>query len=747
MKRNYFDKWLGIIALCVAFCVCTDVVCAQSDTDDADHYLDSLVALLNSNIAPDERLELLDQIGYAHYNVDSTAKYAQLELNLAKELKNSEKIGNAYKLLGWCSYIHDDYSRSCDFYREAINCFDSAGMHDKLASAYYGLASALGVMGDDMLADDYYNRALNIFVEIRDTACVAEVWRKKGIASTNFHLYMTADDYFHRALKLDSLRNDSAAIGEDIYMLGANEFSKYKDYADMQALTLARDIMLEAYGIEERHGEWQIKLIVIQSLMDLYMEMAKHAEGNERAVAIDSSRFFLNLAKSTIESSSLAEESVYIDFWEADYLILNNRAAEALVILNRVELMPSLVWEKEMRMCELMIACYEQLGDYKNALKYTNLRTMLDKETYKRDFAVKTTRTSTALEFERDMHQRELAAQRQKYVIRIVAVSLVLMSLLFVTILLGFLRKRKLSRELAIQKDEVLRKNDELNLRNDKILAQRDEIEQQRNSIIRTNQTITASINYAKHVQDAAVTSKEVMDSIFGDSLIIWKPMNIVSGDFYWAVEKNGLKMIAVADCTGHGVAGAFMSMFGISTLNSVTAAPQTLSSAAGVLNQMRTKIIEELHQSSDSGDSLESIDMAFCIINTKKMQMHYAGANRPLLIVRKGKPLIFKPDKMPVGLHVLHNGPFTDNIIDLEPDDTIYFYTDGISDQFGSDGIRDIGKYTNKRLYSLLTEVSAMSFEQQAKVICERLDQWRAQPNGTLVEQIDDQLLVGIKV
>ena len=126
MKRNYFDKWLGIIVLCVAFCVCTDVVCAQSDIDDTDQHLDSLVAMLNSNLTPDERLELLDQIGYAHYNVDSTAKYAQLELNLAKELKNSEKIGNAYKLLGWCSYIHDDYSRSCEFYREAINCLEDA---------------------------------------------------------------------------------------------------------------------------------------------------------------------------------------------------------------------------------------------------------------------------------------------------------------------------------------------------------------------------------------------------------------------------------------------------------------------------------------------------------------------------------------------------------------------------------------------------------------------------------------------
>ncbi|MBO7144633.1 MAG: SpoIIE family protein phosphatase [Salinivirgaceae bacterium] len=747
MKGKRFNKWLETIMLCAALCVCTNVVCAQSDNDDARHYFDSLTALLNGNITPEERLELLGQISYEHYNVDSTAKYANMALELARKLKNSAMIGSAYNLLGWCSYIHDDSERACQYYREAINCFDSAGLTAQLALSYYGLASALNVMGDDMMADDYYNQALNIYVEQRDTFHVADIWRKKGIASMNFHLFMTAEEYFVRALKLDSLRNDSAAIGKDIYMLGANEFSKYKDYADMQALTLARNMMLDAYGIEERYGDWAIKYMVVQSLMDLYMEMAKHAEGEERAANIDSSRFFLNLTKSAIENSSLTEDAVYIDFWEADYLILSNRAAEALTILQRVELMPSLAWEKEMRMCDLIIDCYQQLGDYKNALKYTNLRTMLDKETYKRDFAVKTTRSSTALEFERDMHQRELAAQRQKYVIRIVAVSLVLMSSLFVTILLGFLRKRKLSRELAMQKDEVQKKNDELKLRNDKILTQRDEIEMQRNSIIRTNQAITASINYAKHVQDAAVTSKEVMDSIFGDSLIIWKPMNIVSGDFYWAVEKNGLKMIAVADCTGHGVAGAFMSMFGISTLNSVTATSQTLTSAAGVLNQMRAKIIEELHQSSGNGESLESIDMAFCIIDSKTMQMHYAGANRPLLIVRDGKMLTYKPDKMPVGLHVLHSSPFTDNIIDLKPDDRIYFYTDGITDQFGSDGTRDISKFSNKRLCSMLTELANLPFDQQSAIISERLALWRTQPNGTLMEQIDDQLLVGIRI
>jgi tetratricopeptide (TPR) repeat protein len=335
-------------------------VYAQPATDDEGPRLDSLIALLHGEISNSERLEILDEIGFAHYNVDSTAKYANMELKLARELNDRAKIGNAYRLLGWCCYMHDDYERSCEFYTEAINCFDSLGLQEELASVCYGLASTFNVLGDDIMADEYYNRALSYYVEVRNSARVAEIWRKKGGVSSNFHLYMTADDYFRRAMHLDSLNNDSAAIGEDIYLIGANEFTKYSDYADMQALTLARDMMVQAYGIETRHGDWMRMYNVTQKLADVYMALAKNAEGVERTKAIDSSRFYLNYMKSVIENTSMVEEAVYIDFWEADYLILNNRAAEALPILNRIELMPTLVWEKEMRMCDLMIACYEQ---------------------------------------------------------------------------------------------------------------------------------------------------------------------------------------------------------------------------------------------------------------------------------------------------------------------------------------------------------------------------------------------------
>ena len=221
--------------------------------------------------------------------------------------------------------------------------------------------------------------------------------------------------------------------------------------------------------------------------------------------------------------SSLSEDGVYLDLWQVNFFMINGRFNEALAVLKEVEKITNMLWHKEIRMCELMVDCYKELGDYKNALKYTNLRTMLDKETYKRDFAVKSTQTSANIDFERRMHQRELAAQHQKYMTRIAIISLLLMSALFVVILLGFLRKRKLSRELAVQKDEVLQKNNELNIRNEEILAQRDEIEKQRNSITRTNQAITASIKYAKspdRFNVKAITTNAKMGIAYGSGLV-----------------------------------------------------------------------------------------------------------------------------------------------------------------------------------------------------------------------------------
>ncbi len=738
---------LRIMVMCAAVVVGSASVSAQADIDNTDTMIDSLTALLSDDIAPAQRLAVLEQISLNHYNVDSTEKYARMELALARQLRCGLEAANANRYLGWCCYHRDEYEKSCEYYREAINGYDSLGMRRELATGYYGLASALGVIGDDVMADDYYSRALTIYIDLRDTLSMAEIYRKKGYTSSHFHLYETAAGYFHRAYRLDSLCNDSAAIGEDIYMLGFNEFLKYRDFAEFEALDSARVRMLKAIGIENRHGDWQRRFVIVQDLMDVFMEIAKIQTGDERAAALDISRFYRDMVEEMLNVSSLSEDGVYLDLWQVNFFMINGRFNEALAVLKEVEKITNMLWHKEIRMCELMVDCYKELGDYKNALKYTNLRTMLDKETYKRDFAVKSTQTSANIDFERRMHQRELAAQHQKYMTRIAIISLLLMSALFVVILLGFLRKRKLSRELAVQKDEVLQKNNELNIRNEEILAQRDEIEKQRNSITRTNQAITASIKYAKHVQDAAVTSKEEMNRIFGDSLIYWRPMNIVSGDFYWAIEKGECKMIAVADCTGHGVPGAFMSMFGISTLNSITASIGPTNSAAEVLNQMRAKIIEELHQTSDSGEALESIDMAFCIIDAKQGLMHYAGANRPLLIARNGDIITCRPDRMPVGLHVIHNGPFTDNIIDIKPGDIIYMFTDGITDQFGTDDNQGTEKFTIVRLQNLLKDVSSLTFEQQAAAIGERIAEWRTLPDGTLSEQIDDQLLVGIKV
>ena len=747
MGKKQF-KLIFTIVLCAVMSVAAAPASAQEDIDATRPVLDSLEALLRTDLAPEHRLNVLEQISFLHYNVDSTEMYARQELSLARQLHRGLEIANANIYLGWCYYYRDEYERACDYYRESINCYDSLGMTKELAAGYYGLATSLGVLGDDLLADDYYSRALSIYITLRDTAAEAEIYRKKGLTSSNFHLYETADDFFNRALRLDSHRNDSAAIGEDIYMLGVNEFSKYKDFTDLEALDSARCRMLKALDIEERYGSMNRQTVIVQDLMEVFMEIAKRNTGDKRTAALDTSRMYYNRLSEMLENLSVSEEGYYLDLWNANFLMLEGRYREALKVLKEIEKIPNLLWEKEMRMCDLMIVCNRELGDYKSALKYTNLRTMLDKETYKRDFAVKSTQTSANLEFERKMHQRELAAQHQKFLIWAAVFSLILMSILFVVILINYLRKRKLNRELAAQKDEVLRKNNELNQRNEEILAQRDEIVKQRNSIKHTNLAITASISYAKHIQDAAVTTREAMNSIFGDCLVYWKPMNIVSGDFYWATQRGPYKILVVADCTGHGVPGAFMSMFGISTLNSLLGFEDQITNAAQVLDLMREKIIAGLHQNAVGDEAIESIDMSLCIINTQKKRIHYAGANRPIAIVRKGELTAYKPDRMPVGQHVLCGRPFTNNIIDYEPGDTVYMYTDGMTDQFGFETAdSEIGKFSTKRLHKLLAEIADRPFTIQSAIIDNRLTKWRTQPDGTLAEQIDDQLIVGVKV
>lgn len=248
---------------------------------------------------------------------------------------------------------------------------------------------------------------------------------------------------------------------------------------------------------------------------------------------------------------------------------------------------------------------------------------------------------------------------------------------------------------------------------------------------------VNESINYAKIIQKALYPKKEKIGKIFEEYFVLNIPKDTISGDFYWIKKINNKVFFAVADCTGHGVPGAMMSMLGMSLLNEVVVANHTLN-ANEILNILRDKIKEALSQSIDNVTALDGMDISFCILNLENNILQYAGAYNSLLFVRNNKLLSVKADKQPIGIHI-KEWSFTNNIVQLQKGDIIYLSTDGYYDQFGGANTQ---KFLKRNFEELLTTVSKHNLSEQYCLLLRNFQQWKGQN-----EQTDDVMIIGIKI
>lgn len=297
--------------------------------------------------------------------------------------------------------------------------------------------------------------------------------------------------------------------------------------------------------------------------------------------------------------------------------------------------------------------------------------------------------------------------------------------LIYIAIRLSVQRVKKQNERLEMIVDE----------RTAEIANKNKELEHQKVEIEEKNKDITDSIIYAKRIQNTILPSKERLNQYFNDYFVLYKPKDIVSGDFYWSVEKNGKYLFSAVDCTGHGVPGAFVSLVGSNSLNRCVN-EFNLIHPNEILDQLRELVVEAFAQEG-STDVKDGMDIALCSIDFEKGELEYAGANNALYILRKGELLETKADKQPIGAFE-HSKPFTNNVIKLEKGDRIYVFSDGYVDQFGGPKGK---KFKSKAFKDILCEIYDMPMQEQKKVLDKTIVEWQ----GNL-EQIDDICVFGVK-
>jgi serine phosphatase RsbU (regulator of sigma subunit) len=277
----------------------------------------------------------------------------------------------------------------------------------------------------------------------------------------------------------------------------------------------------------------------------------------------------------------------------------------------------------------------------------------------------------------------------------------------------------------------------EKQLRKDKQILE-DRVRERTAEIEAQKQEITSSIEYASRIQKAMLPIEDHFRNTFSDHFIFFKPRDIVSGDFYWIGEDENHVFFTVADCTGHGVPGAFMSTMGISTLNEIITNKRDLQ-ANTVLNLLRDKTKNSLHQTGKEGEAADGMDVAFCILHKNKKTLEFSGAYNPMFIFQGGEFKEYKADRMPIGIYYGEKESFTNYKINVKKGDEIYIFSDGLADQFGG----PYGtKYKKSNLKKLLSEIHNKTMAEQRQIIENVFEKWK----GTN-DQIDDITIIGVRI
>lgn len=711
---------------------------------------DSLLQVARSQSDKVERLKAIDKICQIHPSVDTVEKYAQLEIELGRQLQMADFEAWGNDNMGWVCHCKLDFSQSMDYWREAIQIWDSLGRESELAFSYMNYATTLMTVENYILADEYYHKSFDIFSRLCDTVRMSRVCEYLGFLNVGNMAYDNADEYYWRALDLNVKTGNQRGMVYDYSGLGLSAIERFHNHekdTNMVLLQTAKQLLLKSFALAQKIDNLSGQLNSLPKLSDVYNCEAK-LDSRRRAQLLDSSLYYYQIGMKIVEDFGYDFAYIDLQIGYIKYLILKKMYAKAMATIEATEaevLSHDDVESTLPMLYQVRIDYYVATGNYAEAYRYSERKYKhLVAENFKNN-QYKLTQTKFETEYSAKLKQRALEEQERELAHkikelnqqRIIIVNLVVIVLVSVLAVFFFINTKRRKRI-----------NSMLDAKNQQLASAQENLIKQNQLINQANHKIISSIRYARHIQDVAMPNTETLKSIFTDSFVVFRPRDIVSGDFYWATEIGRYKALAVADCTGHGVPGALLSILGISMLNDLVAstnmhAPEV--SPARLLNSLRLKMRNSLRQKADDYTNQDGMDIALCVYDTQSKCLQYAGAFRPLLLLRGGELIQYEADRMPIGTQMNVDKPFTNNLIDINPDDIVYLYTDGITDQFNAD--EDAAKFTAPRLRELILANSSLPLAQQKTAIENAIDQWRTSPQtGELAHQTDDMLLMGVK-
>lgn len=630
---------------------------------------------------------------------------------LANYQKAENKNGEArcYKSIG-SYYERTAKPDSAIYYLEkSLEILLDIGEDKPLISIYTSLGNAKRIYGDYVSALEYFKEALSRAIKLDYKIAIAYTYSNIANCYQLLSRYDQSLENYNESLEILKGLNDRRGVAMVLYSL-ANVFEMKQDTA--KSVEYFKSALTEFEAINDLIG-------ISGSLYSLgRMEAAQKRYVNARKYIERS----LSISRQLNEVSSISEclnvlGTIYQEAGEYRKAVDINlealklaREAEAKDVM--LDILPRLaiLYEKLNEHDQANIYLY-QLMDLKDSLINKESIGQINElavqyETEKKDYKMKLK--------EAELKKEQAEVKRQNLQKIFFAAAFGLMVLLAFVIFRSYHQKRK---------DNVL------------IASQKEEVEHQKEIVEEKNREILDSIAYAKRIQSAILPPMKLVKEYLTDSFIIYKPKDIVAGDFYWMEVIRDITIFASADCTGHGVPGAMVSVVCHNAMNR-SVREFGLTNPASILDKTRELVIETFIKSDQ--EVKDGMDISLCALNTKTNQLQWAGANNPLWLIRNGTLTEYKADKQPIGKFAESN-PFTSHSIQLEHGDTIYIFTDGFTDQFGGEKGK---KFKSKPFKELLVSLYEQPMDSQSKTIMQTFEHWK----GNL-EQVDDVCIIGVRV
>ncbi len=708
-----------------------------------DRVIDSLSKVLKTQNEDTNKVNALNTLAYSFHNInpDTTILLAHQALALAEKLDWVDGKITAYNYLGVGLYIKGDYSRALDYFLKAMQMMPLSGNKQVMSSIAGNIGNIYENQGDYPKALDYFLKTLSINEELGNSTNpkVALIGKKLqalvlgniGNVYKNEGDYTKALDFYFKGLKIkeelgiiQGQGNSLANIGS-IYE-GQGNYAEALDYY-MRGLKLAR----EAGNKESEAG-------ILSNIGLAFTDHADSLTGKNAFARQDSLynkalEYELNALKIFKEMGDKQGEAFNLGSIGSLYSKTRKFKEAEFYLLSAIRLDSNIGTLNDLGLCEGLISeLYDTIGRYKPALVWYK-RAMVVKDTmFNIDKNKALTRKEMTYEFEKkeaaEKAQQEIKDAKQRTVIRSVAGGLILV-LIFAAFIFRSLRITRRQKQLI----EI--KNRETEEQKKIVEMQKTEVERQKQLVEEKNKDILDSITYAKRLQDAILPPLSLVKQYLPESFLLYKPKDIVAGDFYWMERAGDNILVAAADCTGHGVPGALVSVVCSNALNR-TVKEFHITEPGKILDKVRELVLETFEKSE--GNIQDGMDISLCCINTDTKEAQWSGAYNSLWYFRNGEVTEVPADKQPIG-KTDKPEPFNTHNLNLQKGDTLYLFTDGYADQFGGPKGK---KFKYKPMQELLLANAGKSMDEQKKILEDALNEWK----GSL-EQVDDVLVIGIRV